>query len=469
MTRATTRGDSRGSMRIEQLPGLVQQMERAAARLAALRTRASEELLEDAIMLEAFQELDSAHEELRVAEEHLHTQADQIEFAHDTLEAERRRYMELFNYAPEPYLVTDVSGVVTESNRLAAELLNIDAAFIVGKPLVMFMERTERGRASSLLQEFALRDAVVHCELCLQPRHATVPVRVHASVCRATGLDGQARALRWLLRPAPPSAQPSAREAELELQLRTRTRELADTKYLLDRCLLREQDAQPGSDAVCEDRFVWQARLAAAAALHDAFNQPLRAIAGLLEIASADAVSARAGQAALLHATQEVHAFTQVLTQLVDGARLADGACELEVVSLDLAALLERALAECRPLAVDKQIRLVTDLASNVPELLGDAERLHELLSNLIGNALKFTPDRGEVHVSLRHASDALEIGISGTGCDPARLSGFAAALHSARRLVALHGASLTCEARSGDPGVRVVVRFALLHSGWRS
>ena len=55
--------------------------------------------------------------------------------AQSGLEEERQRYQELFEFAPDGYLVTDALGVIREANRAASELLGIRAEFLRGKPL----------------------------------------------------------------------------------------------------------------------------------------------------------------------------------------------------------------------------------------------------------------------------------------------------------------------------------------------
>src|SRR5262245_44552693 len=78
----------------------------------------------DEVMEEACQELQNTLEELRVAEEELQARNDELAATQADLEAERERYRELFEQAPDGYVVTDPEGVVREANRAAAALLN---------------------------------------------------------------------------------------------------------------------------------------------------------------------------------------------------------------------------------------------------------------------------------------------------------------------------------------------------------
>jgi PAS domain-containing protein len=70
-----------------------------------------------------WEELQASLEELQIAEEELQQQQEELAASRYLVEAERQRYQELFNFAPDGYLVTDAHGVIQEANRAAAVLL----------------------------------------------------------------------------------------------------------------------------------------------------------------------------------------------------------------------------------------------------------------------------------------------------------------------------------------------------------
>ena len=92
----------------------------------------------------ALEELNTAFEELQVAEEELRAQNEQLIAARRTVEVERQRYQNLFEFAPDGYLVTNAYGKIEEANSVAAKLLNIEQKLLVGKPLVNFVISEER-------------------------------------------------------------------------------------------------------------------------------------------------------------------------------------------------------------------------------------------------------------------------------------------------------------------------------------
>src|SRR5207248_2970782 len=94
--------------------------------------------------LEAHEVLGVAFEELSVAGEQLLHQNDELRVARRALEEERLRYRDLFEHAPDAYLVTDPWAVIREVNQKAAELFNLRKGFLVGKPLLLFVAEEAR-------------------------------------------------------------------------------------------------------------------------------------------------------------------------------------------------------------------------------------------------------------------------------------------------------------------------------------
>ena len=231
------------------IQALFHEVRGAQRRLAALHSRADDSAAERAVA-ELFQELDTAHEELRVAEEHIHAQADALALARSALDVESRRYRELFEAAPEAYLLTDPHGNIRQANRRAAALLNVDSAYLVGKPLRLFVSSDDANELSHVIYLLRSEERASSFELRMVPRESTVAFWAGVSVCSALGLDGQPIALRWLIRDISSTKlmqeRTAARISSLQLELRERTHELEATRYLLEHTLV---DSGARSDA----------------------------------------------------------------------------------------------------------------------------------------------------------------------------------------------------------------------------
>ena len=85
------------------------------------------------------------------------------------MEVERQRYRDLFEFAPDGYLVTDALGVIREANHAAVSLLNVPQHFLVGKPLVIFIVESERQVFRTNLTELQQMDWCNEREVRLQP------------------------------------------------------------------------------------------------------------------------------------------------------------------------------------------------------------------------------------------------------------------------------------------------------------
>ena len=96
------------------------------------------------VITEVLEQVNVSLEELKVAREELSQQNEQLSVTREQLEHERQRYKELFEFAPDAYLVTDENGTIREANYTAATLLCVSNGLLVGKPLSIFVPETQR-------------------------------------------------------------------------------------------------------------------------------------------------------------------------------------------------------------------------------------------------------------------------------------------------------------------------------------
>ncbi|KAF3888978.1 MULTISPECIES: PAS domain-containing sensor histidine kinase [Nostocales] len=181
-----------------------QQLKILYERVSALQNDTSGTSLSAQVWLRvALEELNTAFEELKVAEEELRAQNEALATARQTVEAERQRYRDLFEFAPDGYLVTDARGKIQEANNVAANLLNIAPQFLVGKPLVNFVTREERKNFRIKLYQMCQVNWVQDWEVRLVPREregTKAPFDASMTVSAIRNEKGELVALRWLLR-----------------------------------------------------------------------------------------------------------------------------------------------------------------------------------------------------------------------------------------------------------------------------
>lgn len=147
---------------------------------------------------------EEALEELRVCVEELRVAGEELRHQNEALSRERQRYADLFNFAPDAYLITDADGVIQEANRAAGTLLNCPQQFLIGKPLVVFVAREDH-RAFRLQLTTVRLEAMEKVEdwrITIQPRETSA---FRAAMTAGAIQDPVSRliGLRWLIRPVP--------------------------------------------------------------------------------------------------------------------------------------------------------------------------------------------------------------------------------------------------------------------------
>jgi PAS domain S-box-containing protein len=90
--------------------------------------------------------------------------------ARERAELEHRRYQDLFNLAPNAYLVTDVAGIIKEANYVTAALLSVRQNYLLGKPFIFFIAEPDR---QTFMNKLANVQQVQDWEVELQSRGGT--------------------------------------------------------------------------------------------------------------------------------------------------------------------------------------------------------------------------------------------------------------------------------------------------------
>jgi PAS domain S-box-containing protein len=152
------------------------------------------------------EELAAANEELRLTNEEL-SQINQeltrrnaeLASTRKKAEQERQRYYDLFDAAPEGYLVTDHAGRILEANAAVATMLALHKDSLAGRNLVHFFADGSKGDFQNLLFEAVRGKNQQDCELQVQPFRKG-PVTVSINVSSAYAEDSAVRSLRWMLR-----------------------------------------------------------------------------------------------------------------------------------------------------------------------------------------------------------------------------------------------------------------------------
>lgn len=107
---------------------------------------------------------------------------------------------------------------------------------------------------------------------------------------------------------------------------------------------------------------------------------------------------------------------TRLLGDLLDVSRLEAGGLVLERTPCGVVTLVQEALNQQRPLAEEQGVHLVSDLATGLPPVLADRDRLLRVFANLLGNALKFTPRGGTITIRAAAVGAFVHFAVEDTG-----------------------------------------------------
>jgi light-regulated signal transduction histidine kinase (bacteriophytochrome)/CheY-like chemotaxis protein len=208
---------------------------------------------------------------------------------------------------------------------------------------------------------------------------------------------------------------------------------------------------------------------------------PLNAMIGWLQILKRDDADADRRGRALDVIERNARVQTQLVDDLLDVSRIVSGTLRLTVQPVEVAVVVERAIEGARPAADAKQIRIQAALDSTAV-ILGDAQRLQQVASNLLANAVKFTPKGGRVQVFVERRDSSVDFTVAdtGEGIEPdflphvfdrfrqasggvaRRASGLGLGLAIVRHLVELHGGTTSAASEGRGKGAVFSVRLPL-------
>ncbi|MFP2923704.1 PAS domain S-box protein [Pyxidicoccus sp. 3LG] len=173
---------------------------------------------------------------------------------------------------------------------------------------------------------------------------------------------------------------------------------------------------------------------------------------------------------------RSVQRANRLIQDLLDVARMEGGCLTLERARMEVAPLVRDAVELHRALAEARSIELTASVAEDTPPVFADRERVLQILSNLMGNSLKFTPEGGRVSVRVEAEGERVRFSVSDTGAgipeeeqphlfEPfwqsgvKRKEGAGLGLTIVKGLVDAHGGRVEVESR---PGVGSCFSFTL-------
>ena len=170
---------------------------------------------------------------------------------------------------------------------------------------------------------------------------------------------------------------------------------------------------------------------------------------------------------------------SRMIEELLDVSRIVAAKIVLDKELLEMASIIDDAVNSIRPVADAKQITIFTDIHPDVGSLIGDTNRLQQVVGNLLSNSVKFTPNGGHITITAGRIGSEIELSVcdSGIGIEAAFLphvferfrqggaksravGGLGLGLAIVRHLVELHGGSVTAHSEGIGLGAVFTIRL---------
>lgn len=334
----------------------------------------------------------------------------------DALERERLKYFELFQLAPDAYFVTDNRGVIRDANAAATQLLGVASEFLIGKPLIPFLDESARKNYSHQLDRLCGTDRIDDWETSVRSRTGdSIPVSV--SIGRMHGPDRELSGYRWIVRDITgrKMAESAVRELnrELELRVASRTTQLAAANRVKDELLVSERQAREQAETANRVKSEFLAVLS-----HE-FRTPLQAVFGYTELLEREIHGAlnEMQRRYVQRIQQSQQHLLGVINTVLDFAALESGR-EIEV--------------NVRPVRIDELLRLTESLIG--PQLESkeidyeyicgetplvaeaDATKVQQIVLNLLSNAINYTDRGGRVVLECLSEDKQIAVNVRDTG-----------------------------------------------------
>jgi PAS domain S-box-containing protein len=309
------------------------------------------------------------------------------EQARSRLRISELRYRRLFEAARDGILILDaVTLKITDVNPFMTELLGYSHAEFLGKELWeigLFSDKEASQQAFKELQRTGYL------------RYEDLPLQA---------TNGKLRDVEFVS---------NVYEEDTHQVIQCNIRDITDRKRAeKERTLLlaAAQSARAEADSAngLKDEFL--------ATLSHELRTPLTSILGWSQLLTGGKLDKLQTASAIETIARNARAQGRLIDELLDMSRILTGKLCLDLRAVKLAPLIQAVVDDVRPAADGKSINLEAVFNSDVRPILGDPDRLQQIVWNLLTNAIKFTPKGGDVHVRLERNDSHALITVTDTG-----------------------------------------------------
>ena len=389
------------------------------------------------------------------------------------------QFLEFARLLPEPVLLISGNGHILAANPSFSRMVGLHCQTLQRK-MVFDLVTNPSEQVKQYLRNCSSSREMVLGSLTLSANNGeTCLCRSEGAAIRPWSLESPALILLRLKNKESASSRfilLNKKLDELAKEIRQRQRAEEERAQLL----VQEQKARAEAENLnrLKDEFL--------STVSHELRTPLNAILGWSQILRARRADVATMNRALETIERNARSQAQLIDDLLDISRIITGKIRLNVHTVELLPVIEAAMDTVRPTTDTKNIRLQSVLDPAAGPVLGDSERLQQIVWNLLSNAIKFTPKRGRIQVCLQRINSHVEIVVTDTGqgitaeflpyvferfrqADSSitrSFGGLGLGLAIVRQLVELHGGTVHADSPGEGQGATFTVKLPLMAVG---
>ena len=389
------------------------------------------------------------------------------------------QFLEFARLLPEPVLLISGNGHILAANPSFSRIVGLHCQTLQRKMLFDLVTNPSEQVKQYLRNCSSSREMVLGSLTLSANNGETCLCRSEGAAIRPWSLESPALILLRLKNKESASSRfilLNKKLDELAKEIRQRQRAEEERAQLL----VQEQKARAEAENLnrLKDEFL--------STVSHELRTPLNAILGWSQILRARRADVATMNRALETIERNARSQAQLIDDLLDISRIITGKIRLNVHTVELLPVIEAAMDTVRPTTDTKNIRLQSVLDPAAGPVLGDSERLQQIVWNLLSNAIKFTPKRGRIQVCLQRINSHVEIVVTDTGqgisaeflpyvferfrqADSSitrSFGGLGLGLAIVRQLVELHGGTVHADSPGEGQGATFTVKLPLMAVG---
>ena len=294
----------------------------------------------------------------------------------------------LVESAEDAIIGKNLNGIVTSWNPAAEKLFGYTAAEIIGKPMTILFPDDHADEETQILGRIRNGERIEHYQTARRRKDGKL-IDVAQTISPIRDSLGRIVGVSNITRDVTEQKRGERRERDALRQA-------------------QEARRQAEESSRAKDDFL--------ATISHELRTPMTAIMGWSRMMMGGQLTPDVMKRAIETIDRNAQAQAQLIEDLLDISRIVSGRLRIEFKPVDLAAVVTGAVESIRPAAEAKRIRIQTVLSSGAGPILGDAQRLQQVVWNLLSNSVRFTPKDGFIQLQLQRIESQVELRLTDTG-----------------------------------------------------